>query len=324
MSEGVTAISAGVDHSCAVVDGAAMCWGFNNVGQLGDDTRVRKSIPVPVSGLTEGVTAISAGGQYSCAVVDGAAMCWGSNGNGRLGDGSTAGRVIPVQVRGLRSSVTAVSAGGSHSCAIQHGDARCWGSNGNGRLGDMAESGGTATIPVQVVGLSEPVLPPEFTSTTTFSVNEGTTEVGVIEARAQEGDSIMDYMISGGVDNSLFMLDSSSGTLSFNVAPDFEDVSHAAEYVIKVTAVSNGIIPNQAVTTITITVVDVEEPPVFIVATTFSVAEGTTEVGDIAAQDSDGDSILRYEISGGVDSALFTINETSGCFVLMRHLILKT
>ena len=48
-------------HSCAVVDGAAMCWGKNDDEQLGDNTTTERNAPVQVSGLLSGVTAISAG-----------------------------------------------------------------------------------------------------------------------------------------------------------------------------------------------------------------------------------------------------------------------
>ena len=33
---GVTAVSAGGSHACAVVQGAAKCWGYNVGGALGD------------------------------------------------------------------------------------------------------------------------------------------------------------------------------------------------------------------------------------------------------------------------------------------------
>jgi alpha-tubulin suppressor-like RCC1 family protein len=67
----VTAISAGYNHTCAVADGKAYCWGWNYYGQLGDnnaptDAKVPVAVSAdtgPLSGKT--VTAISAGEPHS-------------------------------------------------------------------------------------------------------------------------------------------------------------------------------------------------------------------------------------------------------------------
>ena len=143
----VTAISAGNAHTCAIHNGSAKCWGWNNAGRLGDGSIDNRDIPVQVTGLTSQVTAISAGFEHTCAIHNGAAKCWGHNGNGRLGDGAvttfdTGGamvdnhnRMTPVQVTGLESDVTAISAGDTHTCALHSGVAKCWGNNANGRLG---------------------------------------------------------------------------------------------------------------------------------------------------------------------------------------------
>src|SRR3954465_12542671 len=68
---GVDAISAGGDHTCALKDGAAYCWGANDSGQIGDGSTTRRLVPVAVSGMASGVTAISAGGSHTCAVKEG-------------------------------------------------------------------------------------------------------------------------------------------------------------------------------------------------------------------------------------------------------------
>ena len=166
LTSGVTQISAGTSHTCAVVGGSAKCWGANNSGRLGTGDLNDTSTPKQVYGLTTGVEQISAGNQHACAVVEGRALCWGLGNNGRLGhnempqtsmDGMTTGgpnadKSRPTQVYGLTSGVTQISAGISHTCAVVRGRAVCWGLGSDGRLGDGMTM--TRNTPQQVVGLT--------------------------------------------------------------------------------------------------------------------------------------------------------------------------
>ena len=57
---GVTAISAGGGHSCAVTGcGAVQCWGDNQFGMLGDGTTTPSAQPVTAVGVT--ASAVKAG-----------------------------------------------------------------------------------------------------------------------------------------------------------------------------------------------------------------------------------------------------------------------
>jgi alpha-tubulin suppressor-like RCC1 family protein len=144
---GVTAISVGIDDTCAVTsDGAAWCWGGNWDGQLGDGTTTDRRHPVQVtkrdgSALT-GVVAMSAGYEQTCAVTSGGvAWCWAANHYGQLGDGTMTDRLHPIRVTRSDGSpltaATAITAGLKHSCAVtSRGVAWCWGGNFYGQLGD--------------------------------------------------------------------------------------------------------------------------------------------------------------------------------------------
>ena len=160
LTSGVTAVAAGVHHTCALKDGGVQCWGGNAWGQVGDATTTDRLTPVPTSGLTIGVVALASGSFHSCAVIGGGTVqCWGNNGSGQLGDGTsgpTNSRSTPVPVVGLGSSVTAVTAGQLHTCVrTSTGGAVCWGGNQYGQLGDGTTN--DRVTPAPVTGLQSGV-----------------------------------------------------------------------------------------------------------------------------------------------------------------------
>ena len=69
LSSGVSAISAGGLHTCALTRaGSVKCWGYSVYGELGNGVDSNYAIPVDVSGLSSGVSAISAGHSHTCAL----------------------------------------------------------------------------------------------------------------------------------------------------------------------------------------------------------------------------------------------------------------
>jgi alpha-tubulin suppressor-like RCC1 family protein len=153
LGSGVVAVAAGDRHTCAVTTGgAALCWGANENGQLGDGTTTQHATPVGVSGLNSSVRAVAAGGCHTCALTgSGGVKCWGWNGYGQLGDGTTAGRSTPVDVLDLSVGAGATTTGSYHTCAlVVGGGVRCWGYNQSGQLGDGTTQ--DRTIPVHVAG----------------------------------------------------------------------------------------------------------------------------------------------------------------------------
>jgi alpha-tubulin suppressor-like RCC1 family protein len=130
-------VEAGGGHACGVTtDNRAYCWGWNDLGQLGDGTRLDRSTPVPVAGGLR-FRQVSAGQYHSCGVTTAdLAYCWGYNRQGQAGDGSSVIRhKRPVLVNSGRR-FRLVSAGALHSCGVTTDDRGfCWGLGSSGQLG---------------------------------------------------------------------------------------------------------------------------------------------------------------------------------------------
>ena len=110
-----------------------------------------------------------------------------------------------------------------------------------------------------------PNSPSSFSSSSRFSVQENTVNIGAIVAYDSDSqDSVTGYMISGGADSWLFDI-TASGYLRFVSAPDFEiagDVGADNQYVLQVIATSGtGSRELSTTRTIIVTVTDVVEIP---------------------------------------------------------------
>ena len=145
-TDGVEVATGGL-FSCGIwPDGTLKCWGFNNVGQLGDGTTTQRDSPTVINlGVSKTAISVTAGGQHACALLnDRSIKCWGANYQGQVGDGTTGNyRTTPTPVDlGLgdfNQPLTAlqVVAGGEHTCALtSDATVKCWGHGHDGQLGD--------------------------------------------------------------------------------------------------------------------------------------------------------------------------------------------
>ena len=151
-----TAISAGIDHTCVLLDNASVkCWGQSNLGQLGLGVSTQRGSAVgsmgdnlPAVDLGTGRTAVAIRTKFNhtCAVLDnGSLKCWGWNISGQLGLGDTTDRGdaagemgdnLPAVDVGTGRTVVAVTTGLAHTCArLDDGSLKCWGINDKGQLG---------------------------------------------------------------------------------------------------------------------------------------------------------------------------------------------
>jgi alpha-tubulin suppressor-like RCC1 family protein len=166
LSSGVSSIALGRDHSCALTtEGAAMCWGIDNHGQLGSVTNCGVfpnwvcPSPTPVDDLSSGVSELAAGPDHTCARISGGALrCWGEGNRGQLGNGGGYS-YVPVRVVGFQSGAAGITLGAYHTCAPRAaGEVMCWGENSSGQVGDGTRRRRPTAVPV-VAGPSGCVVP---------------------------------------------------------------------------------------------------------------------------------------------------------------------
>ena len=155
---------------------------------------------------------------------------------------------------------------------------------------------------------------PVITSSATFTANENQIAIGSVTATDADGNTSFTYSIVGSTnDNDKFSIDSSSGALTFNSAPNFDTPGSAANsnaYTVTVTASDTD--ANTNTQTIIVTVTDVNEAPTFSTSASFTVAENQTTVGTVQATDPEG-ATVSYSIVGTTnDNSKFSIDSSSG------------
>jgi alpha-tubulin suppressor-like RCC1 family protein len=139
--------------------GHAWAWGFNDDGELGNNSTDQSPVPVAVqmpANLT--FTMISAGapppaGSHELALdTAGGAWAWGSNGHGALGNNSIDDSLVPVAVQmPANLTFTTISAGYGYGLALDTaGHAWAWGANEPGDLGNNSTHQSLVPVAVQM------------------------------------------------------------------------------------------------------------------------------------------------------------------------------
>ena len=159
---------------------------------------------------------------------------------------------------------------------------------------------------------------PSIATTEISDIAEGVSSIATISASDPDVGASLTYSLvdsSGAKDEGLLSIDSSTGVVAFISAPNFETPTDVgADNKIEFSVlVSDGSLEVSQDYSFSIT--NVNEAPT-ISTSSFSIAEGSTAIGTIAASDPDASSTLSYAISG-TDSSKFSINASSGAVAFL-------
>jgi alpha-tubulin suppressor-like RCC1 family protein len=155
----IASVTAGQYHTLALcTDGTLVAWGYNNRGQLGNNSTITSKVPVVIGtfGILSGKTVVAtrASGAHSLALCsDGTLAAWGWNNKGQLGrTGITQSLLpLPIDTSGVSAvtGIAQIAVGGSHGVVLgADGTMAAWGDNAYGQLGNNSTT--TSFVPVAV------------------------------------------------------------------------------------------------------------------------------------------------------------------------------
>jgi len=132
-------------------DGTLWMWGYNNYGQLGDNTVTSRSSPVQTVTFTADWKQVACGYNHTAAIkTDGTLWCWGRNSYGALGNNTVNNNSSPIQtVTGGTNWLSIASNFYSNFAIKTDGTLWVWGYGYLGQLG--VNSTANISSPVQTI-----------------------------------------------------------------------------------------------------------------------------------------------------------------------------
>ena len=145
-------VACGNYHTLAIkTDGTLWSWGYDNSGQLGDNSTLGRNSPSTTFAGGTNWKQVACGNNYTAAIkTDGTLWTWGQNPYGQLGINIAAGsnRLTPVTTFAGGTNWKQVTCGGNNTTAIKtDGTLWIWGLNNFGQIGDNT-TGSSRCTPV--------------------------------------------------------------------------------------------------------------------------------------------------------------------------------
>ena len=144
-------------YSCLKSDGTLWSWGYNEMGEMGQNSLNNGySSPVRVGGASDGWAGgcINANSQF-IVKTDGTMWTWGANGHGKLGHNNQTNYSSPRQLPGTTytGAMGKVAAGGNGAMTLIKTDGTMWVWGRNDEGGEVGDANNVSrSSPVQVPG----------------------------------------------------------------------------------------------------------------------------------------------------------------------------
>jgi hypothetical protein len=188
-------------------------------------------------------------------------------------------------------------------------------------------NGGIDTQAIAVSVTNQNDTPPAITSngagaSASISLAENGTAVTTVTAVDPDPGAVLAYSIIGGVDAASFVINATTGVLTFVAPPNFEapaDVGGNNVYDVQV-QVSDGTYTDTQ--SIAVTVTNQNEAPTITsngagATASVTIGENVSAVTTVTATDVDAGATQSYSIVGGVDAGRFTINASTGALTFI-------
>lgn len=128
-------------------DGTVWAWGKNKYGQVGDGTRIERTTPTQVLGITTAIKAAANDGASAVLLKDGTVQAWGARLWGSIADGSPQGTILstadanavvltPHKIANLDQVTDLSGANWTFGALRNDGSVWMWGGNWTGALGN--------------------------------------------------------------------------------------------------------------------------------------------------------------------------------------------
>ncbi|GAB0055871.1 hypothetical protein SIID45300_00169 [Candidatus Magnetaquicoccaceae bacterium FCR-1] len=190
----------------------------------------------------------------------------------------------------------------------------------------VTDSGGLTATKAVTINVTDVNETPQITSTLAVNFAENGTGTAY-PATASDPDTahgdLLTWTIAGGADAALFTINASTGAVTFLTSPNYEAPTDAgADNVYDLTLTVTDTLGLFDTKSVTITVTDVNEPPVINSATSVpNVVEGTTTAIYTATATDPENNPFTWSLSGP-DAASFTIDANTGALTpsaLLRY-----